>query len=107
MPFAWAGFSAFNTIADNSGKEFVFFLGCTWFSRFRFMNREKEKDKKKKKPKKTKKNLLMQLVIMKRKILCGLLISVKTLCRDLQHLSKRRLEINLCTPDFMANAFSL
>ena len=80
-----------------------FFFGWSWFRRFRFMSSEK-RQKKKENGKNTKKKMLLRIVRDKRIDLFQLAVPLKTLWDDLYRLSNRRLEWNLCTSDYMANA---
>lgn len=81
---------------------FLFGLSC--FRRFRFMSSEK-KQKKSKNAKKAKKKMLVRLLREQRMDLFQLAIPLRALWDDLQRLSRSRLEWNLCTFDYMANAF--
>ena len=81
-----------------------FFFGGSFFRRFRFMQKEKAQ-KKRKKEKPSKKRVFVHLVREQRVVFFQLAISLRALWNDLQRLSSSRVEWDLCTPDYMANAF--
>ena len=68
-------------------------FGCSWVSELRWPALDKEKLKH-----------VGEMVVKERENFSEVLRKMKDSWCDLQRLSSRKLEINLCTPDFMANA---